>query len=87
MNNIEGPSLYRLDAVSSAEDELPASEIIGELVVKTVGDYVEVEFTSENAKPVHAWCDDVQGRRVISERTIEGGVGKRIIRFDTGSAE
>lgn len=80
----DGYVLYRLDAVSSVEPERPASKIFGEIVVKNSGEYLEVEFTSENAKPAHAWCDDVQGRRVISERVIEGGMGKRIIRFDSG---
>ncbi|MCC7438374.1 MAG: hypothetical protein IT211_07725 [Armatimonadetes bacterium] len=83
-SHVGGRSLYRLEAVSSADQESIANGSIGELVVKTMGEYLEVEFTSENAKPAHAWCDDVQGRRVISERVIEGGMGKRIIRFDSG---
>ncbi|MCC7437862.1 MAG: hypothetical protein IT211_05140 [Armatimonadetes bacterium] len=73
-----------VNKVSHAEQELPISGDIGELVVKTMGEYLEVEFTSERGEAAHVWCDDVQGRRVIAERTMEGGVGKRIIRFDSG---
>ena len=73
-----------VNEVSHAEQELPISGDIGELVVKNMAEYLEVEFTSERGEAAHAWCDDVQGRRVISERTMEGGVGKRIIRFDSG---
>ncbi|KXK57600.1 MAG: hypothetical protein IPM61_02470 [Chlorobi bacterium] len=71
-----------LDEVSSVEQASPARETMGEIVVKNVGDYVEVEFTSENPEAVHAWCDDLQGRRVITERTVEGRVGKQSIQID-----
>ena len=71
-----------LDEISSVEQQLPARETMGEIMVKNVGDYVEVEFTSENTEAIHAWCDDLQGRRVITERTVEGRVGRQSIQVD-----
>lgn len=71
-----------LAEVSSVEQELPARKNIGEIVVKNSGDFVDVEFTSDNGQAVQIWCDDAQGRRVLPERTVEGGAGKRRIEID-----
>jgi len=73
-----------LDEVSGVEQEPHRRETMGEVIVRNVGDYVEVEFSSKNAQGVGVWCDDVQGRRVITERVIEGGSGRRIIRLAIG---
>ena len=77
-----GGLIAYLDEVSSVYQEPTARENIGEIVVKLFGEYVEVEFRSTEVGKVEVWCDDLQGRRVISERTAEGGLGKRSIRLD-----
>lgn len=79
-----GGLIAYLDEVSSVEQALPESKSIGEIMVKNIGDYVEVEFTSKSTQAVEVWCDDLQGRRVVSERGVEGRAGKRSIRLDIG---
>ncbi len=79
-----GGLIAYLSEVSSAEQPPPASKGIGEIVVRRIGEYLEINFASEHATPVQVWGDDLQGQRVITERTIAGDPGKGKIRIDIG---
>lgn len=76
--------LSELPIYGSERLGLMRPNVLGEIVVRRIGEYLEIDFESEHATPVQIWGDDLQGQRVITERTIAGDPGKGKIRIDIG---